>query len=142
MNNYLFLVQILSPPLLLHLNKPLLRKQTENEKMSCPSTLRNGMLMPALKGETVKKNSQNREFCSYTFLFYWVFFNILWWNYYATIMPQCMIHNENGNLSSTFYVNFVFCLCLYCGIRTFIIFHAALTCLMQTENTINGASNI
>lgn len=62
-------------------------------------------------------------------------------NYYATIYDtqwkwKPAIYHLN------FYVYFVSYLCIYCGISAFISFHAALACLMQTENTINGASSI
>lgn len=86
LSNHLSLVKMVSLSLLLYLNKPPLRKQSENRKMSCPSTLTNGMLMPPLKGETVKKNSHNREF-SYVLLFYWVFY------IFDGVFKQLLCHN-------------------------------------------------
>lgn len=132
-----------SPPLPLNLNKLLLGKQTETITNELSSHSHEWILTAAFKGETVKENRHNKEFLSYIFYCFvlWLFY-ILWWNFYATIMPQSMIHNENGNLPFATYISMLILFCIYCGISAFIIFHAALTCFMQTENTMNGASDI
>lgn len=98
--------------------------------------------MPLLKGEIVKKTSHHRELSSYVLLFYWDFFTSLM-EFLCNYCAQPILHNKSKNLSFTICISMLTLLptSAYTVAKVHLSYFMQ-HCLMQTENTINRASNI